>query len=380
MKRSLPVVLACVVLLAACGGSPVGAPASSGISPSAPAGDWQTKWNNLIGAAKKEGTLTIAIGPGGGPAARQSLPPAFKQDFGIDMQILVASAPELVTRAKLEQSAGQQSFDALLLGADSMYASFYGEKLIEPLRPALIHPDALDGSKWVTGKPWFMDPDEQYILRVSNGLSGFTSVNTDSVSAADLAAWQDLLKPQFKGRIMSYDPTINGSGAQHAAFLEYTLGDDFVRQLYKGQQMVITKDTNQFADWLGHNKYPIALAMPSSSVESLRKDGLRVEVVTFKEHPAYLTAGSGLLAKLKSPPHPNAAALFANWMAMDRGQTVWNASQGYVGSRTSLKNDWVPDYVRPKPGVDYLDTYRWDYVEHTYPDNLKKVRQAIGAG
>jgi len=378
--RQLLAASLCVLLLAACGGS-AGSPASGSAQtggPASPAGDSQSKWNDLVAAAKKEGTLTLAIGPGGGPTARQALPPAFKQDFGIDIQVLVASAPELVNRAKLEQSAGQHTVDALLLGADSMYGNFYGEHLIEPMRPLLINPEALNPSSWSVGKPWFMDPEDQYVLRVSNGLSGFTTVNTDFMNPNDATTWQDFLKPQFKGKIVTYDPTINGPGGQHAAFVDYRLGDDFFKQLYQGQQVTRTQDTNQFSDWLAHGKYPVAMAMPAASVESLKKDGLPVQVVTLKENPGYLTAGSGLLGIFNSPPHPNAAAVFANWMAMDRGQTVWNQSQGYVAARTTLTNDWVPDYVRLKPGADYLDTYAWDYVEKIYPATLKKIRDMLG--
>ena len=365
--------------LAACGGA--AAPASSAPGTSAkPAASGSAKWDELVAAAKKEGTLTLAVGPGGGPSARQTIPPAFKQDFGIDVQILVSSAPDLLNKAKLEQSAGQHSVDMLFLGADTMYNNFYGEHLIDPIKPVLVNPEALDPSAWPNGKPWFMDPDDAYILRVSNGLSGFVTVNTKYINPSEITSWQDLLKPQYKGKIVTYDPTINGTGAQHAAFVDYRMGDDFLRQLYKGQAIAYTQNTNQFSDWLGQGKYPIALAMPGSDVERLKKDGLPVQVVpAFKENPGYITAGSGLLAMIKGAPHPNAAALFANWMAMDRGQRVWNESQGYSATRISLKNEWMPEYMRPKPGVDYLDTYGWDYVETTYPSLLKKVRQLLGA-
>ena len=53
------------------------------------------------------------------------------------------------------------------------------------------------------------------------------------------------------------------------------------------------------------------------------KDGLPVtELPPFKDAPGYLTGGSGLMAELKQPPHPAAAQLFVNWMAMPHAQTI----------------------------------------------------------
>jgi ABC-type Fe3+ transport system substrate-binding protein len=110
----------------------------------------------------------------------------------------------------------------------------------------------------------------------------------------------------------------------------------------------------------------------------LKKDGLPVQVLpAFKDAPGYLTGGSGLMAQLKDPPHPNAATLFVNWMAMDHAQTVYNRAVQLISPRTTVKSDWAPDYVVPKPGIEYVDTYDWDYVFKTYPTAFKTVRAMI---
>ena len=41
---------------------------------------------------------------------------------------------------------------------------YYPEKMIDPLKPLLILPEVTEESKWKRGKPWFIDPEEQYIL------------------------------------------------------------------------------------------------------------------------------------------------------------------------------------------------------------------------
>jgi len=371
------------LLLAACGGQAAAgqsAPPSVAASAAPSTASAGSQWDDLVAAAKKEGKITLTVGAGGGPQARTVIPPAFKEDFGIDVEVIVSPSTEMVSRLKLEQSSGLHTVDVAIGGSDTMYSSFYGDKLIAPMRPLLINLDVLNGTNWVSGKPWFMDPDQQYILRLSNGATGQTVVNTTSIKPSDLTSATDLLKPQYKGKLASFDPTINGAGAQHAVFLDVKLGIDFVKKLYVDQQSVRTQDNRQLADWVGRGNYPIAITMPSAYIEQSKHDGLPVtELPPFKDAPGYITAGSGLMAVLKDSPHPNAAQLFANWMAMPHGQTVYNRAQQMVSPLTTVKSDWVPSYVVPKPGVDYLDLYDWNYSVNIYPAALDEVRKALGS-
>lgn len=373
--------LALSLLLAACGGT--AAPASSAETASTqtsrPAASSGAAWDTLVAAAKKEGKVTITVGAGGGAQARQVIPPAFKDDFGIDVEVLVSPSTQMVSRLKLEGSSGLHTMDVAIGGSDTMYLSLYGEKLIDPIGPKLIHPEVLKGSNWYPGKPWFMDPEQQYILRISNGVTGQTAVNTKMVNPKDLASVQDLLKPQYKGKLAAFDPTINGSGAQHAVMLQVELGTDFVKKLYVDQGVVRTQDNRQLGDWIGRGNYPIAVSMNTATLEQAKHDGLPVQEVTFPDAPPYLTAGSGLMALLKGAPHPAAAQLFMNWMAMPHGQTVYNKAVKMVSALTTVKSDWVPEYVIPKQGVKYTDLYDWDYTVNTYPKAFKTIRDLLGA-
>src|SRR5581483_971431 len=151
--------------LVACGGT--AAPASGGASTAgskaAAAGSASgssSDWDALVAAAKKEGKVTLTVGAGGGAMARQVLPPAFKEDFGIDLEVLVSPSTQMVTRLKLEQSSHQSTMDVAIGGSDTMYLSLYGEKLISPLKPLLVNPEVLNGANWYIGKPWFMDPEQ----------------------------------------------------------------------------------------------------------------------------------------------------------------------------------------------------------------------------
>ncbi len=377
MRRWLGLLAAAALGLAACGG-PGGGRSAASASPSASPS--AAGWDQLVAAAKKEGKLVLSVAPGGGASARQSIPPAFKEDFGIDVEVIVGPSSQMVERLKLERASGIHSVDVVIGGADTMYQSFYGDKLIEPIRDKLIHPEALDPRRWTIGKPWFMDPEEQSILRIATGLTGFGAINTKLVKPGEITSYSDLLKPEYKGKLVTFDPTINGAGSQHAAYLAYKLGPDFIRKLYLDQQPLKSQDNRQISDWVGRGNYPIAIVMNAVNIEQAKADGLPVkEMGPFKEAPGYLTGGSGLMAEIKDAPHPNAAQLFLNWMAIDRGQDVYDRAAQLISPRTGVKNDWVPEYVIPKPGVDYTDSYSWDYTLNTYPKNFELVRRIAGS-
>jgi iron(III) transport system substrate-binding protein len=375
------VVAGVCVGLAACGGTAAPGPASQSAQPAAAGitGDAKAKWDGLIAAAKSEGKLTMTVGPGGGAQARQVLPPAFKEDFGIDVEVLVSPSTQMVSRLKLEQSSGLHTMDIAIGGSDTMYLSLYGDKLIDPVKPLLVHPEALNGANWFSGKPWFMDPEQEFILRLSNGVTGQPVANTKMVNLAELTTNADLLKPQFKGKLAGFDPTINGSGAQHAVVLQVKLGIDYVKKLYVDQQVAKTQDNRQLADWVGRGNYPIAVAMNATNLEQLKQDGLPVKELIFSDALRYVTAGSGLMALLKSAPHPNAAQLFLNWMALPKAQIAYNKAVQMVSPLTTVTSDWAPDYVIPKKGVDYLDLYDWDYTVNIYPKSFDLVRKTLGA-
>jgi ABC-type Fe3+ transport system substrate-binding protein len=361
--------------------SPGTAIASAGAAASGASGDWQAHWNDLIAAAKNEGTVTVHFGAAGGPAARQVLPPLLKQMFGIDLQVLVLPTAEILTKLKLEQSAGQHTIDVIVSGPNNMYQDMYDGKMFQPLKPQMFHPEATNPADWSMGKMWFMDPEEQYILRIANAAAGWVFVNTNLVKPDELTSWQDLLKPQYKGKIATFDPTIDGQGAQHAVYLDLKFGTDYVKNLYAGQGVQLTRDNGQLADWLGRGNAAIVIGFTSSAFEKLKSDGLPVAVVQppFADGPGYLAGSSGLIGLLNDPPHPNAAQLFCNWLAMPAGMSVYDKAINQISPLKTVKSDWITDYQTPKPGVDYIDTYDWKYTREIYPVHFDAIRKALGA-
>ncbi len=357
--------------------APTGAAAAAASAPE-PDGAWTA----LIEAARREGRVVVSGPPT--PETRTELSSAFRARFGIDVEYFApGSTSVLVTRLVAERAAGQYTVDVILGGAAGLYTHAFAERMLAPLAPALVHPEVLDPSRWVVGRVWFMDPEQQYILRLSYQLTNEVAVNTQYVRAEEIRSWRDLLDPRYRGKISSGDPGVPGTGSATAAYLLKMLGEDYVRALYQGQEPAISRDTRQLADWLARGTYPISIDLSAREIEPLRADGFPIAVVLRDdpEVPPPIAVGFGLGALLDPAPHPNAGKLFLNWMALPEGQEIWNRTQGTISVRTDVTSAWAPPYTVPKPGVEYFDIASWDWTfEARSPAQLERLKAITGRG
>ena len=374
---------AAALALAACGQSAAPAASSSSARSARAAGeaggapaDWQQQWDSWIAGAKKEGTLVLSSGAS--TEARVKVPQAFNKAFGVDIQYLGGSSSELANRLRTEQAAGQYTVDVSISGAGTSYSTFYEEKMVMPLRQYIINPEALDPNAWPNKGVLYMDPGHEYFARISNVASPQIVVNTEFMKADGLNGWNDLLKPEYKGKMIALDPTQPGSGEQTGAYLYKTLGADWAKRFYLDQMPALTQDDRLMADAVAHGKYPIAVGQRGEEIVKLQTDGFKVAVLRgWPEAPGYLSAAFGLLGMFKNPPHPNATKLFMNWILMKDGQTAWNSAWKTAAVRTDVSNSWVPDFLVPKPGVEYLDAYEWSYSNGGVQAIREQVRKLL---
>jgi ABC-type Fe3+ transport system substrate-binding protein len=353
-------------------------PAAAAPTAAASASAADKAWQDLIAAARQEGKMVL-VGPPN-PDLRANLPPRFKERFGVDMEYLSLppNQTEVINRLVSEKDAGIGTVDVLIGGAQSMFTVAYPAGIMAPVRPALVNPEALDASKWTVGKVWFKDPEDMYFMQMTNFVVGQLAVNADYVKPSELTNWQDLLDPKFTGKISAWDPTLPGTGWNTANWLRTTFGDDYLKRLYVDQKAGVPADARQWADWLARGTYPIAVGPGSRDIEALKQDGFHLEVIPpFAEAPGIVTGGYGLVLMLKNAPNPNAAKLFANWIVMREGQEAWGRLDQVPSIRTDLDNSWAPSYTVPKPGVNYFDSYDWNYVNTAFAESIPKIRQMM---
>jgi iron(III) transport system substrate-binding protein len=300
----------------------------------------------------------------------------FKERFGVDVEYLGGRRGDLTTRLRSERAAGLYTVDVVVGGATTIVVEFYPEGLIDPIRPVLIHPEATDPTKWKSGRLWFIDPDDQYALRLVNNVSPALGLNTTKVAPGEITSVYDLLNPKYRGLIAQDDPTVSGSGSNTAASLQIKLGDDFIRRLYADQQVGFTRDRRQLADWLGRGTYPIVLnPTPGDVLRPLQRDGFPIAVVSqLPDLPASMTAGSGIAILVNRAPHPNAARLLINWLAMREGLELYARAEHSVPLRTDVEPTWVESYEIPQPGVEYFDTFGWEFSQADRLPVIEKIK------
>jgi iron(III) transport system substrate-binding protein len=321
---------------------------------------WKQSWEETVGAAKQEGKVVISAPPS--RELRQVLPEAFKAKYGITVDYLGGRSTESAARMRSERQAGIHSVDIVFAGIQSMALTFHRGGMLQPLKPALQLPEVVDGSKWKKGKLWFSDPEEQYILRLANSVTTMFHINTKHVKPAEIRSVKDLLNPKWKGKIALQDPTIPGSGSNQAAHLYFQHGEDFIKALYIEQKPMISRDTRLITDGLVRGTYPITLGAEDADVAKMKKEGVPLEILELSDLYPEISASYGQIAIVDNAPHPNAAKVFVNWIASKEGNEVFNRAMGTASTRNDIDESYLPPEIIPREGVQYFDTYDWEFT------------------
>jgi iron(III) transport system substrate-binding protein len=334
-------------------------------------------WDQLVAAAKKEGKVVV-LGPPD-TDVRTALPAAFKKRFGITVEYLGGRGRSTSARIRTERKAGLYTADVAISGITTMARIYYREKMLDPIRPVLILPEVLDGSKWHKGKLWFSDPDDKYILRLSNNVQRSFYINTDKVKPGEIRTARDLFDPKWKGKIAMDDPRISGSGLTMASRFHVAFGDEGVKKFYLGQEPKLTRGRRQLTDWLLRGAYPVVFGADDGKVIQLRKDGFPIMQMNVPDLPQSLSAGYGILGLFNHAPHPNAAKLFINWIASKEGLEVYARARAEVPTRNDINAaSFMPVESIPQAGVKYLDTYEWKYVTKFKSEMRRKMKKILG--
>jgi len=338
--------------------------------------DWQRAWNETQAAARAEGKVVVVGSPD--PVMRNDVIPRFTARFGITVEFIAGSSGQLVGRVRTERSSGIYSIDAFMSGANTTVNVLYAEKLIDPLRPFLILPEVTDGANWRRGKPWFVDPEGQYILMLFSRLDSLLFINTAFVKPEEVRAAKDLLNPKWKGKISTEDPNVTGSGSNFSGHYYNQLGPDFVRALYIDQKPAISRDRRQLIDWLARGTYPICLTCRPDDARALQNEGFKLlQVFELADLQNRINSAPFLLTVANRGPHPNATRVFVNWLAGKEGLEIY--SRGYEAPtlRNDVDESFLDPRTIPRPGVSYPDDTDFHWVATGRREAAEKVRELL---
>jgi len=319
------------------------------------------EWEKTVAAAKREGKVVV-IGPHGNET-RDALIDGFQRKYPeIQVEHSGMAGAQMPPRLLADQKAKLYSIDLLVQGAGSVISGLLPVKAIIPIKPFMVGPNAVDASAWLNKRFNFTDESGQYILAMSAHIMPPFAYNMTMVSPKEIASWTDLLAPKWKGKLAIRDPRMSGGGLANATcwYANPKLGKEFIRKLFGSQEVALIRDDRQLLDFVGHQKYPIAIGPNSVLVKELMGKGVPVREYNPEalQEIAVTTAGNGTLSVPLNPPHPNALKVYIDYLLSKQGQTEWSKATGYPSLRRDVPHDQDGEHLIliPKEGMQYFDS------------------------
>jgi len=336
----------------------------------------EKEWTEVVAAARKEGKVVVVTSPD--PVMRE-IAAKFKERFGIAVEHVAGRSSEIAGRLRSERQAGVYTVDVFMGGIQTVATILYREKMLDPIKPAILLPEVADPAKWKKGRLWLVDPEEQYVARPFSTISNLLHVNASQVRPEDLRTARDLLNPKWKGKISTEDPTTSGSGSNTAARVYAQMGEDFMTKLYIDQKPAITRERRQLTDWLARGTYPIAFGAHDSDVDKMRKEGFPIkEIYGFPDMPPALTGSPWQIVLLNRAPDANAAKVFVNWMLSKEALEIYARGEGNATLRTDVDESFLLADVIPRPGINYFDTYDWEWTVSGKEKVRLRLKEILG--
>jgi iron(III) transport system substrate-binding protein len=288
------------------------APAQSTAAPAgaaAPSGTLQT----LIEGARREGQLDLIWGDSsiGGAAGAQRLADGFNRAYGLNVNVQFTpgpSMPEMAMKLLQEYTANRRASTDVLLATETQFA-------------ALIEADALTTTDWLDWAPNIRNPrllaPGNGGVQISTRTKGITYNSARLTGDAVPTSMQDLLKPQYKGRIAT---------TTYANVFEYLASP----QLW-GEQRVLDYAAKYRQQIAGMIRCGEAERLVSGEFDILATDCGAQDALTWQAKGAPVahaipsdaaTLAYQYMGVLKNAAHPNAALLWINYMLGREAQDI----------------------------------------------------------
>jgi iron(III) transport system substrate-binding protein len=338
-------------------------------------------WDDLVQKAKGEGELVVFLGRAGTRQLRDAFP-VFEQKFGIKVTQVAGSGNENADKVLAERDTGIYTGDIWMGGLTTINTRLLPKGVFDPVESQFVLPEVKDKAGWMKGQYWWGDPDKKFTFLFSASPSPLISYNTDLVKPDDVNSFWDLLDPKWKGKMVSRDPGSAGTGGNTAFFFFHPqLGKEYLRRLFTEQNVTISEDARQAAEWLALGKYSIYLLGSGNDIDEAKQQGLPVadHYGPFKEGARIAAGGTGSISMFNHAAHPNAAKLFVNWWLSKEGQmTAQKADPLDQSLRIDIPNDDITPETRRLPNVDYSFIDSQAEIVSNEGEMLSFMKQVLG--
>ena len=351
--------LAVVALVAACG--PTSAPATPTTAPAKPTAaaqpatgggatsGWQAEWDRTVAAAKAE-KVVVVTHPG---AEYQKFIAAFQKAYPeIPVEHSGERPSDISPKILTEQKNGVYNWDVMVASTSNMNNVLMPAGAFQDLPPLLIRDDIKDDSKWGGGKFQHFTSDKGPQILIHNfDLTAGIWVNRDVISKEQFSKTEDLLKPEFQGKIVIDDPSVPAHGSLALTGILAGHGEEFMRKILVDQKPVFQENVRITTEWVATGRYPIGIGVDRPAMREFQAQGIGKNVERFRGDAHLLAQGVGVF---KNAPHPNATKVFVNWMLTQEGQQAW-ADAGVTGNSRRL--DVKPNEPEAYPDYSQLASY-----------------------
>jgi iron(III) transport system substrate-binding protein len=304
----------------------------------------------LIEAAKKEGRLVLY-------GTMQTdifelLHKSFQKKTGITIDYWRTSATKVTERALSEARAGKALFDLVMSTEDTTRIM-----LKEGILAKYDSPMSRDFPKDAI--------DPHLGPRARNHIIGIV-YNKGIIKPGDAPkTLEDLVKPQYRGKLVMADPTLHTTTAQWLVNVHKLIGKDkaekFVREL-AAMKPTLVESFNPAAERVTSGEFPIAITY----VYYVYLNGIKGAPIDYVRTGKFLGDASYLTLHNKAP-HPNAAKAFIDFFLDEESMSIM-AKAGEFVNRKGI--------YPPVPDADKIQFVEMDDLgEKVYAEKRKEFHK-----
>lgn len=304
LRVSATVIVAGIALpvLAACSAEPTSTPA-------------KTDTEDLLAAAKKEGKVSLYSSASTDPS--NAIAEGFKAKYGIPVEVYRAGSSDIATRVQSEEQARRTLADVLIIE----------EPALSLLIPYLAKYDS----------PARKDIDDQYkgdeytLIRMYNSQIGW---NSDLVKDdKQPKGWEDLLDPQWSGRLGSLDPHVTATTLAWQVLMVKEYGEDFLKKFGENKPKLYAS-TNAMSQAIISGEIDLGVTNSFGVVQMAQTGAPMVGIV-----PDKTVLYGGNVSVFSKAPNPNAARLFVDYACSAEGQTLINVTGATIPTHPDATSD-----------------------------------------
>lgn len=209
-------------------------------------------------------------------------------------------------------------------------------------------------------------------------------VNTNLIGDVAVEGYEDLLKPQFKGRIAMCSPSTSSSAYEHLLNMLYAMGEgdpeqgwDYVEAFCRNLDGILLGGSGDVYQGVAQGKYAVGLTFEEGAAHYVAEGG-PVKLVYMKEG---VISKADSVCIVKGSRHMEEARAFVDFVTGKDAQTIISMK---LDRRSVRKDVEEPSYLPDKDRINLIydqeevvNTRKRQWLDH-FADIFKRVSAETG--